>query len=194
LYAAVYYQFVPLKGNWEVFFLTQKFYSMAIGSLFGYTLYNHFDWYNQSIFASKFLQAIVLSLLAWHFLFHNVAETGLWFKVGFSFLYGLLILNVSAVKEKLLNIEQPMLTYFGAISYGIYMYHLLVDYCLRLIFPKFSFLLLPKAVTILLYYFIVVAGTIGVAALSYKYFEKYFLRIKDRLHTNSKNMQAARQD
>ncbi|MBL0358818.1 MAG: acyltransferase [Chitinophagaceae bacterium] len=183
-YAVVYYRIFPIATNWEVFFLTQKFYSMAIGSLFGYILYHHAGLYNNSILANKKFQLLVLAVILWHFLFHNVAETGLWFKVLFSFLYGLLILNVSVVTEKLLNMEQPVLTYLGTISYGIYMYHMLVDYCLRLMVPKLSFLHLPKILMVPLYYILMVAATIGVAALSFRYFERYFLQLKDRLHNN----------
>jgi peptidoglycan/LPS O-acetylase OafA/YrhL len=184
-YASVYYRLFHISSSWESFFLTQKFYSMAIGSLFGYLLYHHADWYNDSIFANKNAQLLLLAVILWHFLFHNVAETGLWFKVLFSLLYGLLILNVSVVKEKLINIDQPVLTYLGTISYGIYMYHMLVDYCLRITLSKFAFLHLPKMLLVPFYYILMIVATIGVAALSFRYFERYFLQLKDRLHNNN---------
>lgn len=188
LYSVVYYQLISIRANWQVFFLTQRFYSMAIGSLFGYILYYHFKKYNSSWLSGKIGQALVLALIGWHFLFNNVAETGFEFKVAFSFLYGLLILNVSAGANKLINLEQPVLSYLGSISFGIYMYHMLVDYCLRLVFQKLAALHLPRIVVVSSYYVLITALTIAVAAFSFRYFEGYFLRIKDRLH-NHKTLQ-----
>lgn len=183
-YAAVFYRLFGINIKWEVFFLTQKFYSMAIGSLFGYVLYYHFDWYNDSVFARKFFQMLVLALIGWHFLVHNIVETNMWFKVLFSFLYGLLILNVSVITCKVINFEKPILIYLGTISYGIYMYHMLIDYFLRIFVPKLTFLHLPKYAFILLYCIAMIGLTIVLAALSFKYFEKYFLKLKDCFHNN----------
>ncbi len=183
-YALVYFHLVRVAPNWEVFFLTQKFYSMAIGSLFGYLLFHHPDLYRKSFLSGKMMQLAVLAVILWHYLLHPVAETGLWFKVIFSFLYGLLILQVSVAPVKLLNIERPWLTYLGAISYGIYMYHMLVDYCLRILVPGLTGLHLPVWLLAPAYYLALTGITIGVAAFSFRYFESYFLRIKDRLHNH----------
>ena len=187
-YSCVYYQVLPINQKLQVFFLTQKFYSMAIGSFFGYILFYHFERYDRSLFANKITQALVVSTILWHYLFHNVVETGMWFKVFFSFLYGFLILNVSAVTEKLLQLEKRLLSYLGIISYGIYMYHMLIDYQLRYLLPKLAFLNLPRMLIIPLYYIILLLATIAVAALSYHYFEKFFLRLKDRLHNKHKKL------
>ena len=185
-YAFVYYRVLPINIKWEMFFLTQKFYSMAIGSLFGYLLFYHFEIYNRSFFAVKIVQAIIVGIVVWHYIFHNVVETGMWFKVFFSFLYGFLILNVSVVSKKIFDLEKPVLSYLGAISYGIYMYHMLVDYLLRYFISKPFFLQIPKMAMIPLYYIALLMVTIAVAALSYQFFEKFFLQFKERLHSNSK--------
>ena len=184
-YSLFYYHLLPVSKNWEVFFLTQKFYSMAIGSLFGYVLYFHFDWYNRSLFVHKIIQALVLAIILWHYIFHQVAETGLWFKVFFSFLYGFLILNVSVISNKLFQLEKPWLSYLGIISYGIYMYHMLIDYLLRFLVTRLLFSHFSKFLIIPFYYISIVGLTILLAAMSHKYFEKFFLKLKDRLHTGN---------
>lgn len=177
-YSLVYYRIFPVNTKMEAFFLTQKFYSMAIGSLFGYILYYHFENYDHSLFSNKITQALVVSIILWHYIFHNVVETSMWFKVFFSFLYGFLILNVSAVSSKLLELEKPLFSYLGTISYGIYMYHMLIDYQLRYLVAKLAFLNLPKMLIIPLYYVMLLLATIAVASLSYHYFEKFFLKLK----------------
>ena len=80
----------------------------------------------------------------------------------------------------------PSLSYLGVISYGIYMYHMLVDYVLRMLVPRLQGLQIPSVIIIIAYYLLLLTGAIIVAGISYKYFEKYFLQIKDRLHAQTK--------
>jgi peptidoglycan/LPS O-acetylase OafA/YrhL len=187
LYAVIYYDVLRVSPGWKAFFLTQKFYAMAIGSLFGYILYYHFDAYNRSYLTKRIFQLGVLMAILWHFLFNNAPEAGLLFKVLTSVLYGLLILNVSAISNKLIKLEISGLAYLGTISYGIYMYHMLVDYLLRFLWPKISFLKLEPFLSAIFYYTLITGVTIFMAALSYRYFEKFFLKLKDRQHQNSGN-------
>ncbi len=74
-------------------------------------------------------------------------------------------------------ITKPLL-YLGRISYGLYVFHLL---CYQLV----EFWLLPHGVitgihTMVTTQVITIALTIGMATLSYKYFEGPFLRLKER--------------
>jgi peptidoglycan/LPS O-acetylase OafA/YrhL len=153
---------------------------MAIGALFAYVLYYWLDWYNKSIFANRFFQFIVLLVIVGHYSVGFSFSYNLGFKILLSFLYGFLILNVSVVKNKLIRLENNWLTYLGVISYGLYMYHMLVDYALRFVAIKLS-AHLPGFVLIPLYYIGLLCGAILVAALSHRYFESYFLKLKARL-------------
>lgn len=168
-------------SNWQVFLLTQKFYAMAIGAVFAYILYHHLAWYQKSFFASKYVQLIVLLIVVGHFTIGYCFSRNLYFEILLSFLYGLLILNVSVLKNKLINLENRWLTYLGVISYGLYMYHMLVDYVLRFVTPKAASII-PNIIIIPLYYIVLLSGAILVAAFSHRYFEKYFLSLKSRLH------------
>lgn len=181
-YVALYNQLLPIPNNLAMFLMTQKFYAMAIGSAFGYLLYFRQEKYNQSIIATKPVQLLVLSIIIWHYFIGGVFSETLSFKIFLSFIYGLLILNVSSIKNKLINIEIPFLSYLGVISFGIYMWHMPVDYVLRIITPKLSIFHLPTLVIVSLYYIFLLIGAVLVAAISHKYFESYFLKIKDKRH------------
>ena len=168
--------------NWQFFLLTQKFYAMAIGAIFAYVLYYHFERYERSVFTKKYLQLIVLLIIAGHFTIGYSFSHNLYFDILLSFLYGILILNVSVIKNKLISFENRWLTYLGVISYGLYMYHMLVDYLLRFVTAKIINMHIPNLIIIPLYYIVLLFGAILIAAFSHKYFEKYFLSLKGRLH------------
>jgi peptidoglycan/LPS O-acetylase OafA/YrhL len=88
-----------------------------------------------------------------------------------------LIIGQINIKNRLLNLENRVFDFLGKISYGIYIWHPLVI----LGFSKvLSDLVLPNGLKYGLVYFSIILTTIGVAYLSFQYFEKYFLRMKER--------------
>lgn len=180
-YGIVYYKLFNIPANIERFLLTQKFYAMAIGSVFGYILFFKLNNYKQSIFATKFMQFIVAFVIIFHFFIGFSFSEFLWFKIVLALLYGCLILNVAAISNKLFSLQNGTLSYLGIISYGIYMYHMLVDYFLRIVVQKIMYLHLPVSFIIALYYLLLPAITIFIASISYTYFEKYFLNIKNKM-------------
>ena len=93
---------------------------------------------------------------------------------AYSVLFGIIILNLATNPNCSINMEYAWLKYLGDISYGLYMYHPLAIATSLLILSStgnFSNLLL---------YPLVFALTIAVASLSYRYFESYFLKIKNK--------------
>jgi peptidoglycan/LPS O-acetylase OafA/YrhL len=103
-------------------------------------------------------------------------------------LYGLLILNVSSISYKLINLENPFLSYLGTISFGIYMYHLLVDYMLRSFSPQLLEMnVFSNTQFIILYHACLLVFTVLLSAFSYRYFERFFLRLKSRYSVNTKS-------
>jgi len=184
-YILVYSNLFSFQPNWRNFFLTQKFFAMAIGSIFAYILYHHYDRYNRSFFVNPYTQLLVLLVVAVHYLVGFPFSHTLVFNIISSFLYGLLILNVSVISNKLINLEQPFLTYLGVISYGLYMYHMIIDYVLRITYPKLISLNIRNYILIPLYHILLLSGTMVIAGLSYKYFERFFLRLKDNLHNRA---------
>ncbi len=80
-------------------------------------------------------------------------------------------------KPKLINLENKVLDLLGKISYGIYVTHLMVIFFLGKIA---SMLFVYGVVNYATVYTVVTLTCIGVAFISYQYFEKPFLKMKKR--------------
>ena len=80
------------------------------------------------------------------------------------------------------SMGNPQLVYLGKISYGIYVFHVPVMVCVKNIFPGpiFSF-------SGLLFCIIYFALTFLIAHFSFEYYEKHFLKLKDRYNINKPN-------
>ncbi len=103
---------------------------------------------------------------------------------GYSLLFltgGLLILAVQQEGPLARLFSTPALAYIGKISYGIYIYHILVRELLKAVRP--SLMLHPRVLTLLL---AVIA--IGVAALSYRFIEAPILALKSKIGAGSASL------
>ncbi len=78
--------------------------------------------------------------------------------------------------NRLINLETPAFDFLGKISYGLYVWHPMV----LVILAKIFVVDLPVPVKYVLVYLLALGFTVLIAYLSYEYFEKYFLRMKDR--------------
>ncbi len=81
------------------------------------------------------------------------------------------------VRHRIINLETGVFDFLGKISYGIYVIHPLLLYGLQ---KPLAQIQLSAPFNYITVYVIVVAGTILLAWLSYTYFEKFFLKLKDR--------------
>ena len=101
-------------------------------------------------------------------------------------LYLILILNVSSNKFSLISLENRFMNFIGKISYGIYVYHMIIIYLI-----SFALSSLEYEIDHFMLYPIVLIFTILTATLSYRYFETPFLRLKNKYaivkSTNSKH-------
>ena len=96
------------------------------------------------------------------------------FVLGFFFC----LLILSATTEGGINISNPILNYLGKISYGLYMYHPMV------MFMMFTLIHSTGISNIYLYnllvYVSVLLVTVVISHLSFRYFESYFINLKDK--------------
>ena len=88
-----------------------------------------------------------------------------------------LIINVSMNPKTLVRLDYPFFDFLGKISYGIYVIHQLVIFYFARFLNTFE---LAEGTKYVLAYAGVTGITIGLAYLSYEFFEKRFLLLKQR--------------
>jgi len=95
-------------------------------------------------------------------------------------LFGLFIHSISVNNFKV-SIRNKKMNYYGEISYGLYLYHIIVLNLIVFLFMKLNTVIdLPEIITIILMHILSIGLTIFVSHISFKYFEAYFLKLKDK--------------
>lgn len=160
-----------------------QFDCMMLGAMGAIMYYRRTEWF------CKFCAHPVVAILGWVLFF----TSGLYASYIPSpvrneciALISLLVIVAGLLRKPLL--ENRVMNYLGQISYGIYVIHPLLLYILtRLIHPA---KLMPNSVAVIVVFVAITLLTIGLASLSYKYFESPFLKMKGRfsivLSTNTK--------
>ena len=97
----------------------------------------------------------------------------------FSIASAIIILNVAFNKKNLINLENIVFNFLGKISYGIYVYHVLIIYILGLLL-KGRIEGFNDFLQVVIVVFSVIGSTILVSWASYEFLEKSFLRIKEK--------------
>jgi peptidoglycan/LPS O-acetylase OafA/YrhL len=170
---------------WKYLIRIHQFDAMAIGGLGAYLVFHRGDRVTKFwIFKRGFQEVIFAGLL----LFLFVGER-YWDPIFNRFvvlnelkylLFLYLIIAVALIPTCIVKVENKVFSYLGKISFGIYMYHLLV---LTLLIPIFQapFQSMNVYAATAIYYASALTLTIGVAALSHATFERYFERKKHKL-------------
>ncbi len=158
-----------------------RFSTFAIGSLFGYAYFHRKAWIN--VFKKTGVQVLLYAVLFCSIYFN--IEMPFFQYEYISLLMACLMLVATFKKESLINYSAAGISYLGKISYGIYLFHIfaIVLACkiTALFFPAES----HPGITLLL-----CCLTIGLSVLfgelSYRWFETYFLRWKERFRQANK--------
>jgi peptidoglycan/LPS O-acetylase OafA/YrhL len=151
---------------------------MAIGGIGAYLYF----------IKSKLLKIIyhpILQIIAWSILLVSIFYKPLHL---FSIIdkeihavFYLIILNVSTNNKSLIKLENRFLDFIGKISYGMYVFHMIVLVSTSYFLTKIIKYQPTGSISdYLMIYLIVIIGTIGLASLSYYYFESYFLKLKGK--------------
>jgi peptidoglycan/LPS O-acetylase OafA/YrhL len=175
LAAAIYTQNLVISAGLQLWILF-KVEQMAIGALGAWVLFTNrqkilaFFYHKLTWYAS--LLGMILLLF-----FHTTYWLFSYFEAAIFFL---VILNVSTNPAVKVSLEKPILNKLGNISYGIYMYHTI---CITICLYTLTYFEIEKTNLILfniLFYLGSSLLTIAVANVSYKYFEKVFLTLKEK--------------
>lgn len=174
--------------------LSLKFELMSIGGLGAYAVFHHRSRVENAlvfrpVFQILFLIILTIRLFASGYLTQNTTFIGEIYRFVFlkpligiyteGGLFLWLILNVSVNPKPIFKLNNPILEKLGEISYGIYMYQMLIIFGVVLVFKKFM-LTLPPSVSFVFFYAVVTLGVVGVAWFSKKYFEDWFLKFKKK--------------
>lgn len=175
------YAFLGKGLVYRILSITQ-FDCMMLGAIGAIMYYRKTEWFN------RFCSHPIVAVSAWILFF----TSGLYANIipspirnEFIALISLLVIVAGLLHKPLL--ENKMMNYLGQISYGIYVIHPLLLYVFtRLIQPAQY---LSNNVAYIVIFICITALTIGIAALSYKYYEMPFLRMKSRfsiIHSSNK--------
>lgn len=88
----------------------------------------------------------------------------------------IIILSQIESSQLIISLENPLLNFLGKISFGIYVYHLLL---IHLLSKVIHFTDLTNGLSYLFVYAIVISTTILISYLSYKFLESPFLKVKN---------------
>ncbi|MHB9143006.1 MAG: acyltransferase family protein [Paludibacter sp.] len=166
-----------------------RFEAMAIGGLGAYFIFHRKEVLSNMLIYKKPIQLIIYTTLIAYLIFqgnvHNIVwktlfETPILSGILLDFLFLYLIIGVSLIENNIFKFRQKFLSYLGEISYGIYMYQLLIIFAVIQFLKKYLIQLSP-AVSTLLFYSIVIIAIIAVASVSKVVFENYFLNLKKKV-------------
>ncbi len=167
-----------------------KFEAMAIGGLAAYIIYHRKEDIAKHILLSKPIQWIVFSFIILRFFASRyLIQNTLFFDYLFDTLiisdlilfsvFAWLIVNISINTGSILKLNHRFLHFLGEISYGIYMYHLIIVFATVLLLKNFLNQFNPVVSTII-YYGILSLIVILTSYLSKVLFENQFLKLKKK--------------
>jgi peptidoglycan/LPS O-acetylase OafA/YrhL len=117
---------------------------------------------------------ILLPFVLWFSGYHGVVYVDEFYAVLFS----ISIWNIAENEIVTINPDISISKFLGKISYGIYMYHWLVFTLLMKYFS--NYFATNSFTTNIVLYLSAFCITIAISTISYLYFEKWFLTIKDK--------------
>jgi len=165
-----------------------QFEAMGIGGLGAYIVFNRKKTISDSILFSKpvqlFFYLFIFSyVLFWKELsaisavFKILWTTPIVSSVCMMLSFCWLIVNIALNEQSIVKLRSKQLSFLGEISYGIYMYHMLVVFAVVVVGTKVLNKLNP-AVSTIVFYIVITTATILVSYLSKRFFEERFLKLK----------------
>ena len=164
-----------------------RFEAMAIGGLGAYLIYNYSSILTHFLFSrlSQFLLIIFVLLRIFAFkllvaqsvVFNFLFTTPVISQLVIMIIFAWLIINISLNPKSIVRLDNKILNFLGNISYGIYMYHMLVIFGIVVFFKQYL-LIMNSFPSSIIFYLLITTLVIIVSYLSKRFFEDYFLSFK----------------
>ncbi len=174
----IIFRFIEYKWSYELpylFIFVTRFDCMSIGAIGAILIHQKQDYFYK-IVTHKITQLVswlVILLLAMN-MFHIASIVD---QEIVSIVSVVLIVNCGFNPEALIRLNHPIFDAFGKISYGIYIIHQLIIFYFAQFINNFN---IASTIKYPLIYFSVMSFTIITAWISYEFFEKRFLTLKER--------------
>lgn len=159
------------------FLAMTKMESMAIGGIGAYFLFKGNEKIKWLMNNGIMISSLIIIVLLVYFT-PPVIQDAIY--LVYSVLFLVIILNVSSNPNSILKLENRAFKMLGNISYGIYMYHLIV---IAFVFAGLNYIGMQiddSFMSQLIVYTSTIVLTVFVSVLSYSYFEKPFLNLKHK--------------
>ncbi|HEY2737427.1 MAG TPA: acyltransferase family protein [Thermoanaerobaculia bacterium] len=168
------------SGRQALFWGQLKFHFMAAGALCAWALHRHRDkLLALPVFTNRGVQIVLFLLLLEYYSLGRI-PWNLGEELVQLVFYPWLILTVAANPRNVIRLENRVFEYLGTISYGIYMLHMIAVYATSKLFAATSWWHGHIVLYCAAYYTLAIGLTILLAASSYRWFERPFLRLKER--------------
>jgi peptidoglycan/LPS O-acetylase OafA/YrhL len=168
-----------LLNNLKNFFSMMKFENMIIGAFGAIILKNNYTKYLCFIYNPFVFFSSIIGI------FLSIYMTPIFLKDGLHIIHSIffiiIILNISSNKKYFSILESRVLNLLGTISYGIYMYHIIVIYFVIKFIIYYDFIDINSFYGFLYLYGSTILITILISYFSYYYFEIKFLNLKSSL-------------
>ena len=160
------------------FITLSTFDSMAIGGIMANFVFQKNEMLK--LFYKPIVQVFVWTFLIVSVFYKPVHIFSLFDSEMHAICYSIIIVNVSTNPLSLVNLQNRVMDFLGRISYGLYIYHMLVIWTLSFFLKDKILAIHSNTVRLILIYAMVYGLTIIVAYLSFHYYESYFLRLKEK--------------
>ncbi|PWK26927.1 peptidoglycan/LPS O-acetylase OafA/YrhL [Arcicella aurantiaca] len=169
--------YMPEVGLWKYlneFIKSLRLTCMILGAIGAYFTYYHLESKLVKLIFHRYFQIGLYALLL-GMLIIGVYLPGVNQEV-YAFIFTLILMNLAKNPDNILNLENPVFDYLGKITYGMYMYHtiaVVIGVKISMAYNQSNWVSYP--ITYVL--------TIIISAISYEFFEKPFLTLKDKFTT-----------
>lgn len=170
IFTSRFSEFMPFRNIISSFWQLFNIDCMAIGGIFAVILFRKY--YFLKYLMNNYL--FYFSLLFTTLLIANAIRIPYFHYEFYSVLFGIIIVNFAANKSLKISLENRILNYLGSISYSIYMFH---SICIVLTLTISKLLNITSNWFI---YLLTLLLTLILSSLSFKYFEGFFLKQKNK--------------